>query len=324
MSDWKLYRLGEIISVLTDYHANGSYVKLKENVTLLDEPDYAIMIRTTNFEKQDFQNDLKYIDEHAYNFLAKSSVNPHDILMNKIANAGSVYFMPDLGCPVSLAMNLFLIRVSPQYADQRFIYYMMKGHEWYIKQFATGSVTKTITKNAVRNLEFYLPPLAEQKVIANILGTLDDKIEANRRENDTLEAIARAIFKSWFVDFDPVHAKANGESPVGMDAETADLFPDSFEDSELGMIPRGWEYTEIENVCSQLTNGDWIVSKDQSGDDYRLLQVGNIGLNSFVETGNYRYVTEETFNRLGCQDIVPDDILIARMPDPRDSALGAS
>ena len=86
----------------------------------------------------------------------------------------------------------------------------------------------------------YLPPLEEQREIAHILGSLDDKIELNRQMNVTLEATARAIFKSWFVDFDPVHAKANGEQPVGMDAEIAALFPNSFEDSELGLIPQGW------------------------------------------------------------------------------------
>ena len=80
--------------------------------------------------------------------------------------------------------------------------------------------------------------LAEQRAIAHILGTLDDKIELNRRMNETLEAMARALFKSWFVDFDPVRAKAEGRDP-GLPKPLADLFPDSFEDSELGEIPRG-------------------------------------------------------------------------------------
>jgi type I restriction enzyme S subunit len=76
--------------------------------------------------------------------------------------------------------------------------------------------------------------------IAHILGTLDDKIELNRRMNETLEAMARVLFKSWFVDFDPVRAKMEGRQPHGMDAETAALFPDAFEESELGEIPKGW------------------------------------------------------------------------------------
>ena len=86
-----------------------------------------------------------------------------------------------------------------------------------------------------------LPPIAEQRAIAHILGTLDDKIELNRRMNETLEAMARAIFKSWFVDFDPVRAKMEGRQPPGLSPELAALFPDSFEDSELGEIPAGWK-----------------------------------------------------------------------------------
>jgi len=84
---------------------------------------------------------------------------------------------------------------------------------------------------------------------------LDDKIEANRRQNESLEATARALFKSWFVDFDPVHAKANGEQPLGMDAATADLFPDSFQESELGMIPSGWEVSVIGDLVKSVGGG---------------------------------------------------------------------
>jgi type I restriction enzyme S subunit len=94
-----------------------------------------------------------------------------------------------------------------------------------------------------------LPPLSEQRRIANILGTLDDKIELNRRMNATLEAISRAIFKSWFVDFDPVRQKAAGKQPVGMDAQTAALFPDSFEDSEIGEVPKGWRVQPISELA---------------------------------------------------------------------------
>ena len=82
--------------------------------------------------------------------------------------------------------------------------------------------------------------LAEQKAIAAVLGALDDKIELNRRMNATLEAMARALFQSWFVDFDPVRAKLDGRQPTGLDPATAALFPNEFEDSELGPIPKGW------------------------------------------------------------------------------------
>jgi type I restriction enzyme S subunit len=93
-----------------------------------------------------------------------------------------------------------------------------------------------------------IPSLPEQRAIAHILGTLDDKIELNRRMSETLEAMARALFKSWFVDFDPVRAKAEGRDP-GLPQPLADLFPDSFEDSELGEIPRGWGVGTLGDVA---------------------------------------------------------------------------
>jgi type I restriction enzyme S subunit len=94
-----------------------------------------------------------------------------------------------------------------------------------------------------------VPPLREQCAIAHILGTLDDKIELNRRMNETLEAMARALFKSWFVDFDPVRAKAEGRDP-GLPKPLADLFPDSFEDSELGDIPKRWTVWRVADIGS--------------------------------------------------------------------------
>ena len=109
---------------------------------------------------------------------------------------------------------------------------------------SSGNSSTTVSRDnlgLLTDARFLFPPLPEQKRIAHVLGTLDDKIELNRRMNATLEAMSRAIFKSWFVDFDPVRQKAAGKQPVGMDAETAALFPDSFEDSELGEVPTGWE-----------------------------------------------------------------------------------
>lgn len=117
-----IVKLGSILDILTDYHANGAYKKLKENVELLDSPDFAVMIRTTNFEQNQFDSSLKFITEKAYNFLAKSKVFPGDIIMNKIANAGSCYLMPDLNKPVSLAMNLFLLRVNSEAANPTYVY----------------------------------------------------------------------------------------------------------------------------------------------------------------------------------------------------------
>ena len=97
--------------------------------------------------------------------------------------------------------------------------------------------------------------MPDQRAIAHILGSLDDKIELNRRMNRILEAMARAIFKSWFVDFDPVRAKAEGR-PTGLPDGIAALFPDSFEDSELGEIPKGWRVLPLSEVVNIIGGGD--------------------------------------------------------------------
>nr|WP_080028108.1 restriction endonuclease subunit S [Helicobacter pylori] len=171
-SNWQRVRLGDILELLTDYHANGSYELLKNNVTLLKHVDFAIMIRTTNFENNDFKNDLIYINKKAYEFLSKSKVFAGDILVNKIANAGTAYFMPKLNQPVSLGMNLFLLRIKPNY-NNFFIFKQIANYERVLKTFANGSATKTITKNVIKNLLIPLPPLNEQIAIANILSDLD-------------------------------------------------------------------------------------------------------------------------------------------------------
>jgi type I restriction enzyme S subunit len=130
--------------------------------------------------------------------------------------------------------------------DMRWLYYAIQHYK--LGEVDDGSPIPSTTRAAVYVLDLDVPPLDEQRAIAHILGTLDDKIELNRRMSETLEAMARALFKSWFVDFDPVRAKAEGRDP-GLPKEIADLFPDSFEDSELGEIPRGWDVATLADLA---------------------------------------------------------------------------
>ncbi len=132
----------------------------------------------------------------------------------------------------------------------RFLFYWIQGKEFY-RQYKSVSqktdMAEYVSLSDQRSMEITLPELSSQKAIAHILGTLDDKIELNRKTNETLEAMAKALFKSWFVDFDPVRAKAEGR-PTGFPAEISDLFPDSFEDSEMGEIPSGWVIGRLEEI----------------------------------------------------------------------------
>jgi len=137
-------------------------------------------------------------------------------------------------------------------SDNRFVYYLTRDpmfREFAIQSMEGTSGRQRVPVPAIANMGIDLPSLEDQKKIAKFLGSLDDKIELNRRMNETLEAVARAIFKSWFVDFDPVRVRRGGEGrDTGLPQEISDLFPDSFVDSELGKIPKGWTATTLGNV----------------------------------------------------------------------------
>ena len=135
------------------------------------------------------------------------------------------------------------VRPNPKKIDSEFLAYFfgLPAFKEHIRAIAVGATMPSLNTSLLSDVIIRYPQnIIEQKAIAHILGTLDDKIELNRRMNVTLEAMARALFQSWFVDFDPVRAKIDGRKPVGLDEETAALFPDRFQDSELGRIPEGW------------------------------------------------------------------------------------
>ena len=192
-------KIGDYIDILTDYHSNGSYETLRDNVSLVQEKSHAAYIRTLNFERSDFIHELLYVDEHAYNFLEKSKAYTDDIFINKIANAGSIYILPNMDMPVTCGMNLFLVRFKGT-VNQRYMYYRMKYSEDYIKSFAHGTSTKTITKQEIRDIELPIHlDCVEQDCIANILTNLDRKIALNYRINAELERTARTVYDYIFL-----------------------------------------------------------------------------------------------------------------------------
>ncbi len=145
-----------------------------------------------------------------------------------------------------------------QFADTRYLCYVLSQTD--VSGYLTGSTMPKLTQGNLNRIPIIAPPLSTQRAIARVLGTLDDLIELNRETNEILEEMARALFKSWFVDFDPVRAKLEGRPPAGMDAATAALFPDHFQDSELGEIPMGWRVGSVYEISS-VTYGAPFASK---------------------------------------------------------------
>jgi type I restriction enzyme S subunit len=171
-----------------------------------------------------------------------------------ISARGTVGVVAQVGRDMAFNQSCYGINARLDVATNDFLYYLLKHTVNKLKQVSHGGIFDTITRSTFEQISVSLPPFEEQQAIASILGSLDDKIELNRRMNETLEALARALFKSWFVDFDPVRAKMEGRQPAGMDDETAALFPDSFEDSALGEIPKGWKADSFSEII-ELTGG---------------------------------------------------------------------
>ncbi len=184
-------------------------------------------------------DDIKFITPEFHQRLRKSSLAPGDVVIVRTGKPGTCAVIPDW-LPVSNCSDLVIVRCGKE-IDARFLACFVNSvASHHVAAHLVGAVQQHFNVGSARTMRLLLPDIDEQRAIAHILGTLDDKIELNRRMNETLEAIVRALFKSWFVDFDPVRATAEGRDP-GLPKHIADLFPDSFEDSELGEIPKGWK-----------------------------------------------------------------------------------
>jgi type I restriction enzyme S subunit len=178
----------------------------------------------------------------------RSKVDQWDILFSMIGTVGEVLLVKD---PPDFAIKNVGLFKSKDEITGKWLYYYLQSPNAKEEIFMSmrGSTQQYIPLGALRSFPIRHPQsTGEMREITNILGTLDDKIELNRKTNETLEAIAKALFKSWFVDFDPVRAKAEGR-PTGLPAEISDLFPDSFEDSELGEIPSGWSVAALSDIA---------------------------------------------------------------------------
>ena len=190
----------------------------------------------------------------------------------------------------------------------RWLYYAIKYYE--LGAIDDGSPIPSTTRAAVYVREVDVPPIQEQRAIGRILGALDDKIELNRRMNLTLEAMARSLFKSWFVDFDPVRARAEGRDP-GLPELIADLFPDRLVDSELGEIPEGWRVDALSNHLAELEVG----GRPKGGVSVYSNGVPSIGAESIVGLGvfNYsktKYIPKDYFESMLRGHIKSRDVLL--------------
>jgi len=177
---------------------------------------------------------------------AEAKVKAPGVVTGRYGTLGEVFFITDDFWPLNTALYVRDFKGN----DPRFISYFLTTLNFLA--YSDKAAVPGLNRNHLHSAPVQVPPLPEQRAIAQILGALDDKIELNRRMNATLEAMARALFQSWFVDFDPVRAKLRGEQPAGLAPEIAALFPDALVETELGAVPVGWEVGTLGSVARQV------------------------------------------------------------------------
>ncbi len=203
------------------------------------------------------------------------------------------------------------IVVGNERASTRYLEYALLASD--ITSYLTGAVMPKLTQGNMNRIEVPCPPRDVQDQIVGVLGSLDDRITLLRETNATLEAIAQALFKSWFVDFDPVHAKMQGRTSEGMDEETFALFPDSFQVSELGDVPKGWQFKTMADI-STVSIGktpprkepQWF-SEDPS--DVRWISIRDMGMQGIYASQTSEFLTKEAIQKFNVR-VVPDNTVL--------------
>ena len=199
----------------------------------------------------------RILPEHFTDWTKKAKPRTHDVVLSRRCNPGETAYVP-LGLEFAVGQNLVLLRADGSEVYPPFLRWLVRGPEWWdqVRHFLNvGAVFDSLKCADIPNFRLHIPPLPEQRAIVHILGTLDEKIELNRRQNETLEAIAHALFKSWFVDFTPVRARMEGRQPEGVPSEVLALFPSGFQASSSGEIPKGWEVGSILVQAKLLSGG---------------------------------------------------------------------
>ena len=262
--EWTTFRLGDVCSKI----GSGATPRGGSSV-YLEQGEFAL-IRSQNIYNDGFHhNGVTYLTQEHASELANVEVIARDILLNITGDsvARSCQVDPEI-LPARVNQHVAIIRSDPNVLWPRFLRYALISPTMQAEMLSlagAGATRNALTKGMIESFNVPAPKdVDEQRAIAHILGTLDDKIELNRRMSETLEAMARALFKSWFVDFDPVRTKhalskvegaegrpsASAEQAFpGLPKPLADLFPDSFEDSELGEIPKGWDVKPVSDLA---------------------------------------------------------------------------
>jgi type I restriction enzyme S subunit len=276
--EWKTLPIAEAPLDIIDGDRGANYPKQED----FAGSGFCLFLNTGNVTTTGFSfNDLSFVTKEKDATLRKGKLQRYDVILTTRGTVGNVAIFDDSVDFEHVRINsgMVLLRADQLRLWPKFLYQFVRSQLFkeQVLALTTGSAQPQLPIRDIRRVKIPLPPLPEQKRIAHILGTLDDKIELNRRMNKTLEEMARALFKSWFIDFDPVRAKLDGLQPIGLDAATTALFPEHFAHGDHDMLPIGWRHVTIEEVCAI---NAWTLGKN---DDLAMLEYVEI---SEVSRGN--------------------------------------
>lgn len=268
-SEWNWIRLGDCCEKI------GSGATPKGGKDAYLEVGPYRLIRSQNVYNDGFSpSGLVFISDEQAQKLDGVTVQQDDVLLNITGDSvARVCLALAQYLPARVNQHVAIIRPSSKILDSRFLRYFLASpyqQDLMLGLAGAGATRNALTKGMIEDFKVPYPSLATQNAISNVLSALDDRISLLRDTNATLEAIAQALFKSWFVDFDPVRAKVEGLDPEGMDAATAALFPNSFEESNLGLVPKGWLIGELQDLLV-LQRGFDLPASERIAGDYPLI-----------------------------------------------------
>lgn len=243
VGEWSRFTLDELCSQITD----------GKHGDCLDQAGsgfFFLSVKDVLDERLEYENARQITERDFLEAHRRTNLEPGDVLFTNSGTIGRMAIAKDdpRTCRTTFQKSVAILKPARDLIEPHFLYYLLRFDNAKLSEFASGTTQKNLLLKDLRAFGVRIPPLHEQRAIAHILGSLDDKIALNRRMNRTLEELAAAIFKSWFVDFDPVVARAEGRQPFGMDAATAVLFPAAFEESKMGSAPVGWRVGTVGEV----------------------------------------------------------------------------
>jgi len=284
-SNWKSVSIGQICSI-----KRGASPRPIQEWMTEEEGIPWVKISDANSGKGKFINEtVVKIKNGGKNHSVE--VFPGDLILSNSATPGLPRLMGIYAC----IHDGWLLLREFKGVKKEYLFYVLEKERANLLAKGNGSIFTNLKTDILREHEISLPPINVQIAIAHILGTLDEKIELNRKTNETLEKIAKAIFKSWFITFDPVRAKEEGRS-TGLSDEISELFPDSFEDSELGEIPAGWKISSIGDIAQVI---DCLHSKKpiRQKEGELLLQLSNIRDNGILDVSDQYLIASEDYQK---------------------------